>query len=240
MTTKAIVIPKEDLMPFLAGIKSPQTQTYACLLYWLACRSGELLPYTHYKLIYKRDEQGKLVKDDSGNYVVVSKSVSYDSPGVRVSDIHVGENMIEFDNIPVFKSKERNKTKNGFVPRKNNPLFDNIALYINNRKRLQDLENQKALDSGSSPATVWLFEKEFPTDTNELFFWRFKKRLDRLLHKRGWSSHSLRKTRLTHAGNVSGDPYFVQELSGHASINMASEYVAKRKLFDSMRKYREV
>jgi len=240
MTTNTAVISKEDLFPLLLSIKQRDLRVYASLLYWLACRAGELLPYQHYKTTYKRNEKGELIRDDRGFCEIESREEIYSSPGIPVSSIEVKENMILFSAIPIFKSKKKGETKIGIVPKKNNPLFGDIASYISERKELQARRNSEAENSGSPPSTVYLFQTELLDDTPELFFWRFKKRLDRVLSKKGFSPHSLRKTRLTHIGQKSGNVFYVKALSGHASISMASEYVASKNLLDDMKKYGEV
>ena len=240
MTTNTLVIPKEDLFPLLLSIKQRDLRVYAGLLYWLACRAGELLPYQHYKTTYKRDKDGVLVRDEKGFCEIESRQEIYSSPGIPISTIEVKEKMILFSVIPVFKSKKKGETKIGIVPKKNNPLFADITTYINERKELQDKRNKEAENSGSPPPTVFLFETDLFNDTPELFFWRFKKRLDRVLAKKHFSPHSLRKTRLTHIGQKTGNVFYVKALSGHASIEMASEYVASKNLLDDMKKYGEV
>jgi len=237
METKTVPIPMEDLFPILQSIDTLKMRVYASLLYWLAARAGELLPYQHYKTVYKRDEKGNLIRDHKGFCEIESRTELYSSLGVPVSTIRVEEDIIFFDSIPVFKSKKKGLTKAGIVPRKKNPLFEDITSFVSQRKQLQEKANTEAENSGKPPATIYLFEKELESESNEQFFWRFKKRLDRLLSKKGYSSHSFRKTRLTRAGNVSGDVFYVKALSGHSGINMASEYVAKKNLFDNMKRY---
>lgn len=240
MTTKTQTISKQDLFPLLLSIKQKDLRVYAALLYWLACRAGELLPYQHYKTTYKRDSEGYLIRNKKGFCEIQSKETTYSSPGIPVSSITIKPKMILFSAIPIFKSKKKDHTKIGVVPKRNNPLFETIASYIEERKEIQEKENKKAENSGKPPATVYLFESNLLGDTNELFFWRFKKRLDRILEKKGYSSHSLRKSRLTHIGQKSGNVFYVKALSGHASINMASEYVAEKNLLDDMKKYGEI
>jgi integrase len=238
MATKTTVKPEEELIPLLQSIQPPKLQTYAALLYWLACRAGELLPYTHYKTTYKKNlETKKLVKDINGNFIIEKREKVFETPGIPVSTIKVMDEWIEFTSIPVFKSKENNKTKTGFVPKKNNPLFQTILKYVAERKAIQTIEYEKTKENGSLIRTVYLFERELAGETNQQFFWRFKKALERYMNYSGYTIHSLRKTRATKAGNISGDPYYVQSITGHASISMASEYVQSKKLFDSMKRY---
>lgn len=240
MSTKTPVIPKEDLFPLLLSIKQRDLRVYAGLLYWLACRAGELLPYQHYKTTYKRDKEDKLVRDEKGFCEIVSREEIYSSPGIPISSIEIKKDMILFSAIPIFKSKKKGETKIGIVPKKNNPLFEEITSLISERKEVQEKLNKEAENSGRPPATVYLFQTELFNDTPELFFWRFKKRLDRVLARKGFSPHSLRKTRLTHIGQKTGNVFLVKALSGHASISMASEYVASKNLLDDMKKYGEI
>jgi len=233
---KTKAIPKEDLYPILLAIKPPKLQVYAALLYWLACRAGELLPYTHYKVAYKKDSNDKLVRDANKNAIILSKEIDYTTPGIPISTVAVEPDFIEFTEVPVFKSRGI-KYKNGFVRRKGNPMFDQIATYVIERRALQANANAIAEGSGKPPTTIYLFEKELEEESDLQFYWRFKKKLERFMNKKGYTVHSLRKTRATVAGNISGDAYYVQSITGHASIGMASEYVAKKKLFESMKKY---
>ena len=239
MEIKTKVIPQEDLWPLISSIKDRKMRVYASLLYWLAARAGELLPYQHYKTKYKRDYAGKLIRNEEGSCLIASRLRLFESKGIPVSTIHVKENIIFFDAVPVFKSKNKLSSKPGIVPKKNNPLFEEITSLVNERKALQELENKQAENSGKPPATIFLFEKESVLDSDELFFWRFKKRLDRIMAKTGFSPHSFRKTRLTKAAE-SGDAYYVKALSGHSGIEMASQYVAPKNLFESMKKYEGV
>jgi hypothetical protein len=236
MQTKTNVIPQEDLWPLIQSIKDKKMRVYASLLYWLASRAGELLPYQHYKTIYKRDAKGKLIRNSEGSCLIESKTKIFESKGVSVSTIKVTPNVIFFDAVPVFKSRKRTSSKPGIVPRKQNPLFEEISSFINERKALQETANKQAENSGSPPTTIYLFEKESFLESDELFYWRFKKRLDRIMAKKGFSTHSFRKTRLTKAAD-SGDAFYVKAISGHAGIEMASQYVAPKNLFDSMKKY---
>ncbi len=221
----------------LNAIQPPKLQTYAALLYWLACRAGELLPYTHYKITYKKDENGKLLYDKNRKAIVVSRETNYTSPGIPVSTVTVQDNYIEFSEIPVFKSRNKDTVKAGIVPAKNNPLYSQITSYVLERKAVQQKFNEEASESGSPPVTVYLFEKELESESDLQFFWRFKKQLERFMNKKGFTVHSLRVTRATDVGNVSGDAFYVQSITGHASINMAGEYVKKKKLIDSMKRY---
>ncbi len=239
METKTTAIPQQDLWPLVQSIRSKKMRVYASLLYWLAARAGELLPYQHYKTLYKRDENDQLIRNINGSCKIESKTKVFESPGVPVSTIRVNPDIIFFDAVPVFKSKKQTTTKPGIVPRKNNPLFEEITSYVNERKALQEVENKQAENSGSPPTTIFLFDKESPYESSELFFWRFKKRLDRVMRKKGFSTHSFRKTRLTKAAE-SGDAYYVKAVSGHAGIEMASQYVAPKNLFESMKKYEGV
>lgn len=240
MTTKTRAIPEQDLFPLLLSIKKRKLQVYASLLYWLAARAGELLPYEHYKTTYKRDSEGKLIRDDKGHCIVETREKLFSSPGIPVSTIVVHKTYIEFNQVPVFKSKKGFKEtdyKTGIVPKAKNPVFESILSYVIERKAVQQKVNEEAENSGSPPATIFLFEPEVEDVDGEHFFWRFKKQLDRVMNAKGFSTHSLRKTRATKAGNDSGDAYYVQSITGHASINMASEYVAKKRLLDNMKKY---
>jgi len=240
MSTKTRPIPQQDLFPLLQSIHKRKLQVYASLLYWLAARAGELLPYEHYKTTYKKDEKGKALRDEKGHCIIESREKLFSSPGVLVSTINVNKTYIEFLQVPVFKSKKGLKEtdfKTGIVPKAKNPLFSVILSYVEERKALQDKANKEAENSGVPPATVFLFDKEEQDLDGEHFFWRFKKQLDRVMSAKGFSSHSLRKTRATKAGNDSGDAFYVQSLTGHSSIGMASEYVAKRRLLDNMKKY---
>jgi len=240
MTTKTRAIPEQDLFPLLQSIKNTQLKVYASLLYWLAARAGELLPYEHYQTKYKRDKKNQLIRDKKGHCIVESRIKLFTSPGIPFSTIQVKDNYIEFLQVPVFKTKKGIKEtdyKTGLISKNKNPVYEDILNYVLKKKKIQEAKNKAAENSGSPPDTIYLFSKGVEDKDSEHFFWRFKKRLDRVMWKKGFTTHSLRKSRLTKAGNSSGDVFFVKDISGHKSIGMASEYVAKKRLLDNMKKY---
>jgi len=236
MTTNTPIIPDQELFPLLQSIKNKKLRIYATLLYYLAARAGELMPYQHYKTFYKKDEQGKLLRDENNRGIMLHKIMKNESPGVKVSTIEIMNNGIQFNSLPVFKAKEI-KEKTGFVQKKDNPLYNDVLSYVLERKELQEKENKIAEHSDVPPKIIYLFDKDYPEETREQYFWRIRKRLYRIMYKQGYRIHSLRKTRLSQAGNISGDPFYVKSLSGHATINMADEYVQGKNLRDMMKKY---
>jgi hypothetical protein len=236
MSIKSKTIPEEMLWPILNSIHPTKLRIYATLLYCLACRSGELLPYTHYKIKYKKTNKGKLIRNENGNPIIEKRIINYESEGIPVSTIKLKKDLIEFNEIPNFKTRTK-EYKTGFVAKKICPLFKEIYDYVFERKQSQKEEDEKAINSGVPPKTIYLFEKDFPLESNEQFYWRVKKQLQRFLSKKGFTVHSLRVTRATKAGNDSGNVYYVQSITGHKNINMASEYVKKRNLLDNMKRY---
>jgi hypothetical protein len=223
-----------EMLQAFSSLHSLELKVYGYLTYALACRAGELLPYPHYKTVYEKLENGK--------YKAMSKQfVSY-SLGVSVASISYldlngkvidGSNKdlvlaIRFDKIPVFKQPE-NTTKTGFVFRKGNPFFPFILNYVESRKVVQVATKGKL---------VYLFA---PTEEIDLggYFYRFKRRFERAMKKvlPEFHVHQLRVTRASVAGDLSGNPFYVQELTGHANILQAAAYTKSKGLYDKIKKY---
>ena len=218
----------ERIVEVISNISNIEDRVYAELLFWLACREGELAPYVHYKHKYTKGHDGEppRLKD--------KKQLSC-SFGLNVDNIELGDEYITITNIPVFKTKNLSESKNGFVFKKGNPFFNDIYKYVAGRKAIR--ERQKELGDVTA---VYLFDvvpggvKSIQQD-----FWARRKRLERHLKKadKDFRIHSLRRSRATIAGDASGDVFYVRDLTGHKTVEMASRYVSKRRLFDSMKKY---
>ena len=233
MTKTAPTYSFNRIVEVLSSISDREDRVYAYLLFWLACREGEIIPYAHFKHKYSKKEgeiKGKLL----------DKKHLTNTFGINIDDVHIENDdvlglYIDIDKVPVFKTKDLDRSKNGLIFAKGNPFFNEILGYVRERKQLR--EQQK--ESGDMQA-VYLF----PVPAGgwaeiQRSFWTRRKRLDRHLKlaDKEFRIHSLRRSRASIAGNNSGDVFYVRNLTGHKSIEMASTYVAKRKLLDSMKKY---
>ena len=88
---------------------------------------------------------------------------------------------------------------------------------------------------------MFLFEADSEKDI-EKFVWRFTKRLYLSLKKADptFKIHTLRVSRATDAGDASGDAFYVRDITGHKSIQMAAEYTKSKNFIDKARKYEGV
>lgn len=228
MVVKGKAFSQERVFEVILSIQGNDLRVYAALLYWLACRSGELLPYAHYKSRYSKR------KGEHGTRRLLKKRFSHITYGVDIDSVEVSEDLIRFKEVPVFKLR-KGQNKEGFVFRKNNPLFTDIREWVLKRKALrEELQDKGELN------TVYLFSSgDFGVGEVNRFFWMFKKRLERALKlvDKSFSVHSLRVSRATVAGNASGDAFYVRDITGHSSVEMAGQYVKGKRLFENMRKY---
>ena len=228
MVNTAPDYPFERIVEVVSSIPNKQDRVYAELLFCLACREGEIVPYVHYKHKYSKQT------DEEPNKLLDKKQIAC-SYGINVDDVYFTGDFIGFNKIPVFKTKNLSESKAGFIFKKNNPFFYDILTWVQKRKAIR--ENKKG-EGNITP--VYLFDVPVQgVEDIQRDFWARRKRLERQLKKADklFRPHSLRKSRATIAGNISGDVFYVRDLLGHKSIEMSSRYVAKKKLFDSIQKY---
>ena len=226
---------QERVIELIQTITKPKLRAYATILYWLACRAGEPLPYIHYEYKYKKDNQTQqLIRDEKGNPILESKTFKYASQGIEIDSIILEPSFIKFNKIPVFKTKEIDY-KEGFIPQKNNPLFVDLCAFIQERKTLRE-----ELKAQGNPRMFYLFEPQNLTEKDTLnLYWRMQKALIKELKSKepNFKIHSLRVSRATQAGDASGDPFYVQSITGHVSIEQASQYTKSRNFKDKFQKY---
>lgn len=229
---KTLAFDQSRVMDLLKAINRPNLRAYGTLLYWLACRAGEPLPYIHYEHHYQKDFEGKAVLNEKGLPVLENKELKYKSFGIDVDSITLTPKYIQFKKIPIFKTRQLDY-KEGLIPQANNPLFDDLCEFINERKKFKD-----ALREQGNQRTVYLFEAKDEADM-ETYYWRLSKALIKELKSMEptFKIHSLRVSRATQAGDASGDPFYVQSITGHASIEQASQYTKSRNFKDKFEKY---
>jgi integrase len=229
---------EERILTIINNIQERNLKAYATILYYTACRAGEILPYQHIKLNYAKQQNGKMKLDEYSRPIVESKEETNITYGINVDDIDILPDRIHFKKIPVFKTRGET-CKEGIIWGSDNPLYKHILDYIKEKMEYRDkLREDNNLES------VFLFEsdKENKKDKQEdikKFTWRFTKRLYLALKKVDptFKIHTLRVSRATVAGDKSGDPFYVQSITGHQSIQMASEYTKSRNFMDRAKKY---
>jgi hypothetical protein len=238
---KAKAFPKQEIYQLISSCEGEDIRVYLAMSFAMANRSGELLPYQHYKTTYKKDSDGRLlqVAGDKGNYAVLdTKTPTWVSQGVNVSDIEYeydSEGKVELiviKRVPVFKTKQMSFGE-GYIYRVGNPLFDEIVAWINKRKALVTLSNP----------LVYLFE--LPEGrTPERFFWSFKKRVQKEVRKHlvgnliQFKLHSLRSSRATDASEASGgDVFYVQAITRHRDVRNLQQYVQPVHMKRDIKKY---
>lgn len=230
MVTEAPAYPFERIKEIILNITRQEDRVYAELLYCLACREGEIVPYTHYKHKYSKKKRDN--NDEPPQ--LLDKKHSICSYGINIDDVLRLEDHIAFERVPVFKTKNKNEHKPGFILN-NHPFYFDILNWVEKRKNLR--QQKQAVGDTSA---VYLFDVP-STDpiVIQRNFWARRKRLERALKKsdESFRIHSLRKSRATLAGVVSGNIFYVRDLLGHRTIEQSSKYVARKKLFDSMKKY---
>jgi hypothetical protein len=222
---------ERQIINTITAIPERELKAYAAVLFWTACRAGELLPYQHYKLYYKKDN-GRIMTDEYYKPLIDRREATNITYGINVEDIEIDKEKIHFKKIPVFKTRGETQ-KEGLIWKVDHPLYDHIISYINERKAVM----QSLRDQGN-PKAVYLFEAESPEEI-ERYTWRVTKRLYIALKKADptFKIHTLRVSRATIAGDASGDPFYVQSITGHKSIQMASEYTKSRNFLDKARRY---
>jgi integrase len=243
---KSKAYPRQDIFRVIDSIKEPTLRVYLALTFFMACRSGELLPYQHYKTTYEKNAEGKMMKvkaEDGSTYgKVLARTPEYVSLGVAVDDIsyEFSEDkkidMIIFNKLPVFKSKRKAFDK-GYVVKTNNPFFDEIVAWIEHKKKIQaDLREQRLI---KDRRIVYLFD--LPDGyTPERYYWAKKKQVQRLVKKYlpGFRLHSLRSSRATDAAELShGDIFYVQGITRHRDIRNLQQYVQPVHMKEKARQY---
>jgi len=238
---KAKAFPKPEIYGLINKCEGEDIRVYLAMSFAMANRSGELLPYQHYKKTYQRDMNGKLmvVHGDRGDYAVLATSTpTLTSQGVNVSDIDYdyddkGEvELIIIHKVPVFKTKKLTFGE-GYIYREGNPFFQEILGFINKRKELVVSKNKP----------VFLFELP-EGKTPERFFWSFKRRVQKEVKKHlvgnlvEFKLHSLRSSRATDAAEASGgDIFYVQAITRHRDVRNLQQYVQPVHMKQDIRKY---
>lgn len=229
---------EERILAVINNIQEQNLKVYAAILYFTACRAGEILPYQHIKINYKKTLEGKLELDELYRPIVESKQETNITYGINVDDIEILPDKIHFKKIPVFKTRGET-CKEGIIWNTPNPIYQNVIDYIKERIDYRDKLREKG-----NLESVFLFEsdkesKKDKEDDIKKFTWRFTKRLYMALKKVDptFKIHTLRVSRATVAGDKSGDPFYVQSITGHKSIQMASEYTKSKNFMDRAKKY---
>jgi hypothetical protein len=126
-----------------------EIRVYLAMTYFIASRSGELLPYIHYKSKYQKDPKTKktlFVNGKKGPYPILARTKTgkkmrrpiSKTLGPFVKDIKYrydenDEAKMIVVSVPVFKNKDI-PYETGYIPRKGNPFFGEILCYINETK----------------------------------------------------------------------------------------------------------
>ena len=238
---KAERYPQEDIFRLINKIERKESRIYLIMSYYMANRSGELLPYLHYKTTYAKDSKTKKTLMKQGKRSVypilkTKKPVSL-TKGPIVSDIRYkyddeGNPRMIIVPVPVFKTKGL-PFEEAYIPRKNNPYFKEVYDYIEQRKQ-RDVERKHFLPKDKY-YPLGLFG-EFDIDEKGLidigeiqrYFWRFKKRVQTEIYKfaPGFKLHSLRTSRATNAAEQSkGDIFYVQGVTRNRDLKNLEQYV---------------
>jgi len=256
---KAESYPKEEIFDLINKIRAvnptnkqltKQIKVYLAMTYFMANRSGELLPYLHYKTKYEKGEDGKtlFVQGIRSVYPMLkdTKPVSK-TLGSKVKEIkyrYDSNNQVKMIivKVPVFKSKGLPEEP-AYIPRKGNPFFSEILDYINVLKE-KDIKREID-DQDYSP--VYLFgnisvDEDGLCDAWEIqrFFWSFKKQVQLAINKvkPGFKLHSLRSSRATDAAESSkGDIFYVQGVTRHRDLKNLEQYVKPVKMEQKVEDY---
>ena len=244
---KSKAYPKQEIYNILRQVKNKEARVYLAMTYFMANRSGELLPYLHYKYKYAKDKKGKLVTyvASSGREypLIKSRKPCNISLGVDVRGI-----VFKYDkqdnvrlilmSVPVFKVKEI-AYEVAYIVRKNNPFFEEILGFVEERRVVaRKYFNKKP---------VYLFGDIKPNRLGhysgrvvERFFWSFKKRVQYALKRiePGFRVHSLRVSRATSAADESGgDIFYVQGVTRHRDLKNLEQYVKPVRMEEKVEKY---